>query len=646
MRKIIDFLRDKSGNIAVTAVIAMLPIMASVAAAVDWSAFSRQKSFVQQSLDAAALATAKELYSIGENNDDALEVYAQKFFEANVESRINLSSLVFDFHIRHGDTSVEPPVPTTIELTAVLDYPTVFAPVMGIDQIKADLSSQISVGNRSVEIALVMDNSGSMKNNSRLSIMKSTTKGLVEAIFKAGSFSEIDEPVRFSVVPFAGMVNVGSNNESENWMDTKGWSSIHHENFNWGTYQTSNSTQFQYLNGTSGAPVTGFREQISGSWEWLTRLDVYDMINENWSGCVEMRPWPYNTTDDVTSSNLGYSIVQSAFNTSGNPPSFGNGADALFVPTFAPDNPDNKFRKKKNNGSYTKKNDDDSYQNNYISDFNLKGGAKFGVNETVNPGNFVKSGFNPNQKNSTNQINRQSWMFKYQNGTVSNGLGSNKGPNKYCTIPAITELTITETTVTDAIDAMQANGITNIQQGLTWGWRTLSDNAPFTGGRENGNGRNMKYIILLTDGNNYYPTDGGSDTPNLTGYGAWAYARADQNRWIEGLTSSDLAGTIYEYTTFDTTPESSGDSEKIMNAHTLQSCNNAKADGISIFTIAFDVSDGSSVKELLNACAGTGIEEGVQIVKHGEFYYDVDGDNLDDAMSAIAAQIGDLRIIR
>jgi len=193
--------------------------------------------------------------------------------------------------------------------------------------------------------------------------------------------------------------------------------------------------------------------------------------------------------------------------------------------------------------------------------------------------------------------------------------------------------------------ARDANGTTNIQQGLSWGWRTLSDNEPFTGGRANDDSKNMKYIILLTDGNNYYSSDGDS-TPLETAYGAWGYASTNQNRWLEGLTPTDLAGTIYENTVFDMTPESGSDFEKIMNAHTLQSCNNAKADGISIFTIAFDVSSGSSVKSLLDACAGSGIKNGELVVDGGEFYYDVNGNELDDAMAAIAAQIGDLRIVK
>jgi len=369
------------------------------------------------------------------------------------------------------------------------------------------------------------------------------------------------------------------------------------------------------------------------------------MIDEEWDGCIEMRPWPYNTTDDFVSFKDGYNTIQAAFNSGTNPAAYNNGADALFVPTFAPDTANRKYTYYDGSG-FDDNNDDDNYSNSYINDFYLKNGVQFGTNTTVNTSDFVNSSFNPNQKGSDDQINRQEWMFKYQSGMVSNSLSSSKGPNYYCTVPAITKLTKNETKVKTAISAMEANGTTNIQQGLTWGWRTLSDNEPFTGGREDNDGRNMKYIILLTDGNNYYPTDGNSNTPNLTGYGSWGYARADQNRWIDGLSSSDLTGTIYETTVFDTTPESNNDTETIMNAHTIQSCINAKNDGISIFTIAFDVAVGSSVKTLLNACAGTGYQGGLEIVQNGEFYYDVNGDGLEDAMSAIAAQIGDLRIIK
>ncbi|MCG6859431.1 MAG: hypothetical protein LJE67_15340, partial [Salaquimonas sp.] len=106
-----------------------------------------------------------------------------------------------------------------------------------------------------------------------------------------------------------------------------------------------------------------------------------------------------------------------------------------------------------------------------------------------------------------------------------------------------------------------------------------------------------------------------------------------------GLSSSDLAGTPYVGVSLNSF-------EKKMNAHTVQTCNNAKADGVTIFTIAFDVADGSSVKQMLQACSGSGIVNNKLVLKAGTFYYDVGASELDTAMEAIASQISEMRIMR
>ena len=83
-----------------------------------------------------------------------------------------------------------------------------------------------------------------------------------------------------------------------------------------------------------------------------------------------------------------------------------------------------------------------------------------------------------------------------------------------------------------------------------------------------------------------------------------------------------------------------------MDEHTATTCENIKAiyDGdnepaYKIFTIAYDVSDGSSVKDLLYGCASS--------KPNGQkYYYDVSGDALAAAMQAIGNEISDLRLSR
>ncbi|MCB1417443.1 MAG: hypothetical protein KDJ64_13645, partial [Nitratireductor sp.] len=81
-----------------------------------------------------------------------------------------------------------------------------------------------------------------------------------------------------------------------------------------------------------------------------------------------------------------------------------------------------------------------------------------------------------------------------------------------------------------------------------------------------------------------------------------------------------------------------------MNVHTEQTCENIKAitdadsePAYKIFTIAYDVANGSSVKDLLYNCASTN-------AAGKKYYYDVSGDAIASAMQAIGNEISDLRI--
>ena len=51
---------------------------------------------------------------------------------------------------------------------------------------------------------------------------------------------------------------------------------------------------------------------------------------------------------------------------------------------------------------------------------------------------------------------------------------------------------------------MAPTGNTNVPEGMAWGWRTVSSNAPFTDGRPNTEKGNDKVVIVLTDGANTY----------------------------------------------------------------------------------------------------------------------------------------------
>jgi Flp pilus assembly protein TadG len=241
------------------------------------------------------------------------------------------------------------------------------------------------------------------------------------------------------------------------------------------------------------------------------------------------------------------------------------GGDSYFVPTFAPDEPDS--------GS--------SYNNDYLND---DGGSCSGGGETAEES--------------------QEKTCKYKDESPSGN-----GPNYMCTSRAITPLTGTKGTVTSAINNMIASGMTNIMEGVMWGWRILSPGEPFTEGRAYEDDDNRKVMILMTDGAN---THTGRSNQNMSRYSAFGYSK--HGRLRSPTTSNFQLVTA-------------------MNDKTREACTNAKAQNILIYTIAFEITDPDTLA-LLESCATSPSRA-----------YDIDdGDALIAVFEAIAGEINKLRI--
>ena len=128
----------------------------------------------------------------------------------------------------------------------------------------------------------------------------------------------------------------------------------------------------------------------------------------------------------------------------------------------------------------------------------------------------------------------------------------------------ITNLTTDKDTLDSAVDALYASGYTYIGAGLMWGWRLVSPDAPFAKGiayedMDKQKLKTKKFVILMTDGENTR---------------APSYPKHDS-------TSNSLANNL-----------------------TQEVCTNIKASNIQIFTVAFQVSDGTTLN-MLQTCASS-----------------------------------------
>ena len=459
------FHADRVGTVVLLFGLTLIPIMGFVGGAIDYANAYRTRTKIQNALDSAALAAGREVDN-GSSEGNARQV-AMDVFKANLGPNFPAGvSVNFNFD------------GTTVTADAGMAVDTYILGVLGIDKFDVGATASVTISGGTVEVALVLDNSGSMRG-SRIAALKDAAKQLTQTLFQN---DRTKSSVKIGVVPFAAAVNVGPRYANARWMDTGGQSSMHYENFD------ANTTRFALFNAMPGT---------------------------SWEGCVEVRPSPHDVTDSDPV-----------------------GGDSLFVPLFAPDEPDKGRR----------------YNNSYLRD----DGGSCG---------------RPPRRETEEQA--QEKTCKYDRARPSRRSG---GPNYMCDPRPIQELTNTQGLVVSSIENMQASGMTNIMEGVMWGWRILSPGEPFTQGLPYEEKDNRKYMIVMTDGAN---THTGTSTQNKSRYSAFGYAK---NGRLTAPTSSRSRLV------------------QAMNAKTLQGCTNAKDSNITVFTIAFNVNDRDTV-DMLRQCA-------------------------------------------
>ena len=215
------------------------------------------------------------------------------------------------------------------------------------------------------------------------------------------------------------------------------------------------------------------------------------------------------------------------------------------------------------------------------------------------PRNYLNDGF---PRRNTNVEERQKDTDKYDGAWIS---GS--GPHYLCSVPSILALTNDEYDINDKIDDMIASGSTNIPTGLAWGWRVISPDEPFTEGVDYDDEDVIKAIVLLTDGENWV---GNLNNHNRAYYNAYGYV------------GNGRLGT--------TDP---GDAKDELDNRTSILCENIKNEGITLYTLTFDLDDGP-IKEIMQACATT----------PGHYYDASDSTALAESFNAIATDLSNLRL--
>jgi len=192
------FLRRQEGTAAPLLAFAVVILVGAAGLAFDGGRSYLMKSKLSQAVDAAALAGGRSM-QIGGKSDHEAQIL--KYFRANLDDGF-LGAEVGDPDIRvsaDGDL---------IEVSAVVKLPTTLMGVLGVKDLQVSARSVVSRAVKGLEIALILDNSGSMKGG-KLNDLKRSTRTLLDTLY--GDQDTIED-LHVSLVPFTARTNLRGQN--------------------------------------------------------------------------------------------------------------------------------------------------------------------------------------------------------------------------------------------------------------------------------------------------------------------------------------------------------------------------------------------------------------------------------------------------
>lgn len=623
------FRASAGGNVAMIFALSSVPLLAFTGAAIDYGLATRLQVKLQAASDATALLLCQTT-----SNTSPTTLYAQ----AQAAMASYMSPAVPRVDNPLGYIAPSTGVARQITMTSHINsrtYLSAFTKV--VSPVVSAVSQCATPVPKTFEIALVLDNTGSMNESSngqtKIAALQTAAKNFVEYVYGNAAFSD---QTRIAIVPFAGAVAVKDprvttdyTSSNTNWIDWNGKSQYHWKNINQkqalASGMTSRNSIFKYL-----ASINSNNSLSYPYYDW------------NWGGCIETPPYPQNVQDVTPNPS--------------NP-------DTLYQQYFAPDEPGPGTA---NQNGYsgvgykdTTNNVTTSVWNDYLPDF----GNNNGVNCSNSSMAYLQAegrGCKYAASTAGNIAPRTTTTVPLPTGDTGD-LGQN-GPNWGCASAPMQRLLPLRTgtnkaTLENLIALMSARGSTNIHEGFMWGWRALSPNSVFADGTAYATASTpaasatTKVIILMTDGMddwlNLLATS--SSTGNGAMYNALGYPT--------NATTGDAAGTSpnARLPSNHQTPQieqgysniwdsSSSSGRSAIDGLFAEACTNAKASPnpgdpakVSIYTIAFSISGDpidAAGQTLLQNCASTS----------SQYFLANDSSGLISAFGKIANSIGALRI--
>jgi Flp pilus assembly protein TadG len=246
-----SFAINSGGNVAMLFGLGLIPMLGGVGVAIDYSRASSLQTDLQSAVDSTSLAIARP----GKNlNDTQLAAIAETHFRSVVSQKADLANSTIS--VTRGLNTMSVQATTKSSLS--------FMYILGAVKPTVSALAQISTKQSKAELALVLDNTGSMSRLGKMDELKRATINLLnaaESVAPTGSGL-----MRVSLVPFSTQVKLDPN-----------------------IYRNSSWLADRFNPAALDASFNSIRSRMAPS-SFL------------WTGCIENRGAGFDTTDLPTNN--------------------------------------------------------------------------------------------------------------------------------------------------------------------------------------------------------------------------------------------------------------------------------------------------------------------------------------------------------
>ncbi|HKA74687.1 MAG TPA: VWA domain-containing protein [Xanthobacteraceae bacterium] len=201
------FLQDRRGVVVPIFALLATAIFGFVGAAIDYTRAAATRVALQAALDSTALMMSKE---IDPAHTEGLTAKAEKYFRTmftRKDARLDSFNAVLG-NPEQGSF--------TLTVTAAATIDTTVSRVIGQKEMHIGSTGIVSWGIKRLELALALDNTGSMANSGKMDQLKTAVHNMLDTLQKA---AKKPDDVKVAIIPFDTKVNIGASNISQTYVN-------------------------------------------------------------------------------------------------------------------------------------------------------------------------------------------------------------------------------------------------------------------------------------------------------------------------------------------------------------------------------------------------------------------------------------------